>query len=388
MSIRDKAEVIRDDIVTARTVLEDEPAEIIKSELGQIEEDMAQLQDEIELCNRTISNETVRNEALKKALAAEKEHLDECMARRKMLEDNLAIYAELIGLRERRKKVRAEMDKARAEYDIAARNEENLSVKLENAVNNRDRIRADIDREDEVYNSIYRPYYRENDDAANPEGMFEEAVDARFAALQELITGRNGDIEDKTRLMNNCRAAMDKSERSIKRNGMSLEDAKENLEKGLLIIRDEAYIENLRREINDSDRKAAAKDSEIDAQSASRNRIEGSIEHARRVYEEKYGTFERMSDDNPKESIAVFRHKMSEITSRRSDIKSQIRQLENDNRDAMVMERDLERIVTNAGLSGRETANGILTADVSSYDELRKEYNRVLKEEDRLKTGI
>ncbi len=388
VSIRDKAEVIRDDIVTARTVLEDEPAEIIKSELGQIEEDMAQLQDEIELCNRTISNETVRNEALKKALAAEKEHLDECMARRKMLEDNLAIYAELIGLRERRKKVRAEMDKARAEYDIAARNEENLSVKLENAVNNRDRIRADIDREDEVYNSIYRPYYRENDDAANPEGMFEEAVDARFAALQELITGRNGDIEDKTRLMNNCRAAMDKSERSIKRNGMSLEDAKENLEKGLLVIRDEAYIENLRREINDSDRKAAAKDSEIDAQSASRNRIEGSIEHARRVYEEKYGTFERMSDDNPKESIAVFRHKMSEITSRRSDIKSQIRQLENDNRDAMVMERDLERIVTNAGLSGRETANGILTADVSSYDELRKEYNRVLKEEDRLKTDF
>ena len=245
-------------------------------------------------------------------------------------------------------------------------------MKLENAVNNRDRIRADIDREDEVYNSIYRPYYRENDDAANPEGMLEEAVDARFAALQELITGRNGDIEDKTRLMNNCRAAMDKSERSIKRNGMSLEDAKENLEKGLL----------------DSDRKAAAKDSEIDAQSASRNRIEGSIEHARRVYEEKYGTFERTSDDNPKESIAVFRHKMSEITSRRSDIKSQIRQLENDNRDAMVMERDLERIVTNAGLSGRETANGILTADVSSYDELRKEYNRVLKEEDRLKTDF
>ena len=188
--------------------------------------------------------------------------------------------------------------------------------------------------------------------------------------------------------MNNCRAAMDKSERSIKRNGMSLEDAKENLEKGLLVIRDEAYIENLRREINDSDRKAAAKDSEIDAQSASRNRIEGSIEHARRVYEEKYGTFERTSDDNPKESIAVFRHKMSEITSRRSDIKSQIRQLENDNRDAMVMERDLERIVTNAGLSGRETANGILTADVSSYDELRKEYNRVLKEEDRLKTDF
>lgn len=280
------------------------------------------------------------------------------------------------------------MDKARAEYDIAARNEENLSVKLENAVNNRDRIRADIDRDDEVYNSIYRPYYRENDDAANPEGMLEEAVDARFAALQELITGRNGDIEDKTRLMNNCRAAMDKSERSIKRNGMSLEDAKENLEKGLLVIRDEAYIENLRREINDSDRKAAAKDSEIDAQSASRNRIEGSIEHARRVYEEKYGTFERTSDDNPKESIAVFRHKMSEITSRRSDIKSQIRQLENDNRDAMVMERDLERIVTNAGLSGRETANGILTADVSSYDELRKEYNRVLKEEDRLKTDF
>ena len=106
------------------------------------------------------------------------------------------------------------------------------------------------------------------------------------------------------------------------------------------------------------------------------------------MYEEKYGTFERVSDDNPKESIAVFRHKMSEITSRRSDIKSQIRQLENDNRDAMVMERDLERIVTNAGLSGRETANGILTADVSSYDELRKEYNRVLKEEDRLKTDF
>ena len=72
VSIRDKAEVIRDDIITARTVLEDEPAEIIKSELGQIEEDMAQLQDEIELCDRTISNETVRNEALKKALAAEK----------------------------------------------------------------------------------------------------------------------------------------------------------------------------------------------------------------------------------------------------------------------------------------------------------------------------
>lgn len=85
MSIRDKAEVIRDDIVTARTVLEDEPAEIIKSELGQIEEDMAQLQDEIELCDRTISNETVRNEALKKALAAEKNilmnvwHAERCL---------------------------------------------------------------------------------------------------------------------------------------------------------------------------------------------------------------------------------------------------------------------------------------------------------------------
>ena len=72
VSIRDKAEVIRDDIVTARTVLEDEPAEIIKSELGQIEEDMAQLQDEIELCDRTISNETVRNEALMNVWHAER----------------------------------------------------------------------------------------------------------------------------------------------------------------------------------------------------------------------------------------------------------------------------------------------------------------------------
>lgn len=387
-AIIDKSEVIRDDISLVRALLDKEKPEAIKSELSVLQEKITSLKEDNERHNKIITNETTRNSARKTALVNEQAHLDECRNRRELLERSIAHYNELCGLRERRTQLHDELDKLKAEYNTSVSIENSLAAELENAAASRDKLAGDINSAKELFDSVYRPYYREDENLDGVEIPDEAALDAKFAALAELMSGREGDIEDKTRLINSYRAAMDKCERNIKRNGMSLEEVKTESEKGLIKIRDDAYVEALHKQVRETDKETASKDAEIDAQSASKNRIEGSIEHAIRTYEEKHGAFERKHDDNPKESALMFRHKMSEITSKRNDVKARMKQLESDNRDAMVMERDLDRIVANAGLEDRMVHADEITADTGSYDELIKEYNRILKEEERLKADF
>lgn len=74
----------------------------------------------------------------------------------------------------------------------------------------------------------YAPYYKETADVQKQENeVSSEQIDARFAAINSLLTDELGDVADKERLMENARAAMEKAERSMLHRGISLEKAKE-----------------------------------------------------------------------------------------------------------------------------------------------------------------
>ena len=88
------------------------------------------------------------------------------------------------------------------------------------------------------------------------------------------------------------------------------------------------------------------------------------IETWKKLYEEKYGEYVREEITNPTGYILAGRQTLSEITAKILEIVKDVKALEEDNKDILVMEKDLERIVRKAGLEVPENLNDLSAEDV------------------------
>lgn len=96
---------------------------------------------------------------------------------------------------------------------------------------------------------------------------------------------------------------MEKALKNIEYKGTSLETVKRMVENGLIEAHDPVSLKKIKDRIKEIKDKVKDDRAELEASRTLMNRIEGSIEHAVRQIEDKYGCFRQVDCDNPAEFI-------------------------------------------------------------------------------------
>ena len=233
----------------------------------------------------------------------------------------------------------------------------------------------------------FKPYFKEEVQPVT--GLSEEELDGKASALRKQLAGETGDVSDKEKLLRSYEAAMKKCEENLVYRGMSLSKASEYYEEGKLVTCTREELLALKETLRKSKDEFREIEKALDSQSALENRMQGGIQHAINKYEEKYGQFERAEIDNPSGYIVSHRQQMSGIKEQLLSNEKRIKKLENDNRDVLFMEKDLERIVKNAGLvvACNAVAKEIPVEKLNAedYEKLHKQYAKLEREEQSLR---
>jgi hypothetical protein len=167
----------------------------------------------------------------------------------------------------------------------------------------------------------------------------------------------------------------------------------------------------IKDEINGALASTSAKRGELDSLNAMMNRLAGSIEHGIGKIRENYGEYEKISCANPEEYIRQHKNQADSIAENIKSVKAELAKIDKEQKDIYVWDKDLERIITSAGMTVPseeeveklvKNENSNVTAseiesdiageifdykniDISSYEGVAKDYDRLLKQISRKK---
>ena len=383
----DKYQMVFDDNVFIKT-LKDKPV------LEVIENRLAKIRDEKSASLKQKESELLKSEELKAKNDKHRNALEDENKRLASLEAELKQYEKIAEKNDRLqsryallKENKAKLSDSKKEYSRAAAAYEHAKAEKKRTTDDLAEITRKIDEINNDFMVNFKPYFSEN--ATPITGLLEEEIDGKASALRKQLMGESGDTSDKEKLLRSYEAAMKKCEEALLYRGMSLADAKEHYTLGRLVTCTREEMLALKDKLIKAKEALKNVEKALDAQSAQENRMQGGIEHAKNKYEEKYGEFVREEIDNPASYIVSHRQQMSQIKEQLLENDKYIKKLENDNRDVLFMEKDLERIVKNAGLevNANAMAEEVSVEKLNSedYEKLQKQYSKLEREEHNLK---
>ncbi len=210
-----------------------------------------------------------------------------------------------------------------------------------------------------------------------------DRLESRFFGLKGVIDKENVDVADKEALMNHYKVSMDKCKTAVEYRGSDWDTVKELFEKGELMASEPAKLREVKDTIATVEAEVKTSRDELDAQSALMNRLEGSIAHGINQIEEKYGSYEPFPCDNPENFMKQHKELVKKLASNIKDNEAKLQKAAKVLKDMYVVEKDLERIVTNAGMTvpvvTEETPDVAVTIDVMDYENVSKEYDKHMK---------
>lgn len=380
----DKYEVIENDLhETKYVLLQADPDKLenrlmeLRTDYDKIENDKRNSVDSLEIIRERING-------FSESLKSENIHLENLIIKEgkvKLIKDrNDLLNDKYAALRDAENKQKAY---SRDYSDILKKTEH-----LESEYKESDRIRKAAKEELDIilqdFETKYKAYYDEN--TMPYSDMSEEAVDAKAGALRKIISEEIGEMADKERLLADYEAAMKKSLDNLKYNSMTIEAAGAAKEKGLLFettVEERLEVKERLGKINDDLR---VLEDTINSEQTQRSRIEGSVWHGQKIYEEKFGEFVRENINNPNAYILTARQEISEITAKTMEFAKELKALEEANKDVLLMEKDILRIVKNAGLEVGDNAvlpDDVILPDFSTeeYELVQKQYEKISREE-------
>ncbi|MGN0374506.1 MAG: hypothetical protein ACI4EN_03320, partial [Butyrivibrio sp.] len=383
----DKCRLVSEDNIFIKSLKGKDSEEILKNRIDRISRDKEKVTARQEKIIIKQQENAAKSEELTKWLKEARKELDnlkkECEIYSKTARQNRRLGAVYSGIKEEQTELKA----SKREYDNVHRRAFALKGEVLQAEEEYRLVTDNLEAVQKEFDSEYKIYLTENIPALR--GLSEEETDARMSALKKIIAGENGDIADKERLLASYENAMKKSADSIIYRGMSLEEAAQTFGGGRLTVSGMEEMLELKEKAVAADREIKETENELDAQSARKNRIEGSIEHGRRRYEDKYGEFVRENISSPQSFIVSHRQEMSNIQERILAVEKDIKNKENAGKDILFMEKDLERIIRSAGLEipeNRAVDAGTEEISADDYDKLQKQYEKLNRDESKLNT--
>lgn len=354
-----------------------------RQELDQVIEQLSQVDGSIDIYKEKKAEDANKLENLKK-------QLDSALGQAEGLKKISDLYAEIS---EERNSLKAYNDKlAKAERAIIG-----YAAQLDKSREEYLRINEYKDNVDKkytelVYNweNIFSKYYVQDDTPADENKKpdtteYDEEnireITGRFAGLKDILMNKNADLTDKEALKSHLEASMKKCIDSIIYRGEEPDNLKELYLQGKISVSSQEKLHEISDELTELNKQYNDSDRELGMQEAMLNRLEGSVSYAISQIEERYGTYEEFECDDPDGYV-----KNNTVITREleDDIKKEAaagKKLENELKDIQVCRKDIERIMSGAGINIPDEEI-LKKTDIKyrDYNNLNKEYEQTAKE--------
>ena len=210
-----------------------------------------------------------------------------------------------------------------------------------------------------------------------------EELETRFLGLKSALNGKNSDVADKEALMNHLKLSMNKCVENIEYRGFELQQIKNLTDSGELMATDAKGLREKKDELSGLEKKLVGTDAEFNDKTALLNRLEGSIAHGINQIETKFGEYREFECDNPDTFIEQHKALIKKLEDNIRLQEKKKKEVADSLKDLLVCRKDLERIVTDAGLSvptevKPEDVND-LPVKLSDYEAIHKEYAAITK---------
>ena len=354
-----------------------------RQELDQVIEQLSQVDGSIDIYKEKKAEDANKLENLKK-------QLDSALGQAEGLKKISDLYAEIS---EERNSLKAYNDKlAKAERAIIG-----YAAQLDKSREEYLRINEYKDNVDKkytelVYNweNIFSKYYVQDDTPADENKKpdtteYDEEnireITGRFAGLKDILMNKNADLTDKEALKSHLEASMKKCIDSIIYRGEEPEKLKELYLQGKISVSSQEKLHEISDELTELNKQYNDSDRELGMQEAMLNRLEGSVSYAISQIEERYGTYEEFECDDPDSYV-----KNNTVITRELEdgIKKEAaagKKLENELKDIQICRKDIERIMSGAGINIPDEEI-LKKTDIKyrDYNNLNKEYEQTAKE--------
>ena len=247
-------------------------------------------------------------------------------------------------------------------------------------------------KKDADWEKIYLPYYKESADitnASNYSGLTTDQLESKFLGLRTVIEKKTADISDKEALLNTYKASIEKCRNNIVYKDLEFDVVAKMFENNEIYVSTSSELKDIKNKLNQFELDIVKYDKELEAQSALMNRVEGSIEHAKRQIIEKYGVFEPFPCDNPKVFVEQHKTLSKRLHENIKEMEIKIKSAELMIKEILLIEKDLERIVKNSGLivpenidifgNTNHTLPEVTDISVQDYEQVQKEFESLIK---------
>lgn len=232
----------------------------------------------------------------------------------------------------------------------------------------------------------YAPYYDENVSIEIDDDTYsldKDEIESRFTGLKTALSQKNSDFADKQALMNHLSVSMNKCREAIEYRGYTFDDIKAKYEAGEIMAAGSQQLRNAKDALNNLVKSSDAVREELESQEALLNRLEGSIAHGINQIENNYGSFNQFPCDDPDGFITQHKALIKKLEDNTKTQEKTRRQMSDSFKDILVCRKDLERIVSDAGMHvpeefRPEDAQGI-TANLTEYEDVHKEYASITR---------
>ena len=287
---------------------------------------------------------------------------------------------------ERLKGLKADVDSARNRIYECEEAAASANSEYDTARDFEDSTRKAYDEIIKSWEEQYAPYYDENVSIEIDDDTYrldKDEIESRFTGLKTALSQKNSDFADKQALMNHLSASMNKCRDAIEYRGYTFDDIKAKYEAGGIMAAGSQQLRNAKDALNNLVKSSDSVREELESQEALLNRLEGSIAHGINQIENNYGSFNEFPCDDPDEFITQHKVLIKKLEDNTKVQEKTRRQMSDSLKDILVCRKDLERIVSDAGMHvpeefRPEDAQGI-TANLTEYEAVHKEYASITR---------
>ncbi len=227
------------------------------------------------------------------------------------------------------------------------------------------------------WRETFAPYYTQEAEAIEENIPYEKLL-VRFHGLVSALHNENADVSDKKTLMQAYDDNILKAAGEIKKRGFTVEEITSRLS----VERPNAARINER--LSEIHKELSLLRQENEAQNAQMNRMDGSLAHARGVIEEKYGEISFFECENTVQFIAEHTKAKKALHDRIAEIDLQDKKINRQISDVSVIERDIERMMRNAGVAIPENISlpkQVTMENLNGYETVQKAYDKLIRNE-------
>lgn len=333
---------------------------------------------------RSVLNEV--KEQLSRNLAHTRDDIEEketaCSLLSRIMEMNTSIDKKY----ERLKGLKADVDSARNRIYECEEAAASANSEYDTARDFEDNTRKAYDEIIKSWEEQYAPYYDENVSIEIDDDTYrldKDEIESRFTGLKTALSQKNSDFADKQALMNHLSASMNKCRDAIEYRGYTFDDIKAKYEAGEIKAAGSQQLRNAKDALNNLVKSSDSVREELESQEALFNRLEGSIAHGINQIENNYGSFNEFPCDDPDGFITQHKALIKKLEDNTKTQEKTRRQMSDSFKDILVCRKDLERIVSDAGMHVPEEFRPEdaveITADLKEYEAVHKEYASITR---------